>query len=465
MKTIFNNSEKKILGLSSTNNNCSICFLRAKNYLSKHKLNIIKFSDLISSEEISDIEKSNYQNLSIGEIKNIEVDGIPVGEHANSGTIRYYTGTNLKDFKYSKSIMIQYLKSAIITKNVCDNLFEKNQYDEVFMNHGVYVPQGVVIDCAKKKGINSAAWFYNYKINSVCITRNDTYHKALLNESSDKWNKFNFTKKEEDKIDKYLLSKRKGTMDMEYYFKNPSFDIENYFKKLGIDKNKPIISLATNMLWDAQVYFPTNFFSNMIEWLYFTIDYFEKRKDLQLLIRVHPAEVDHNKPSKQRVLDSIIKKYKVLPSNVFIIKPEVSLSTYSIIENSNSLIVYGSKIATETAANGIPTIVCGESFIKNKSITFDVFNKEEYTMLLDKLPFDKNVLSKENLRLAKKYAYHFWFRRTIFVNSLLLRKNKSPNVGIKKNYIELYENNNDKGLSSIVNAILKGEDFINKDEI
>ena len=130
----------------------------------------------------------------------------------------------------------------------------------------------------QKKGINSAAWFYNYKINSVCITRNDTYHKALLYESSDKWNKFNFTKKEEDKIDKYLLSKRKGTMDMEFYFKNPSFDIENFFKKLGIDKNKPIISLATNMLWDAQVYFPTNFFSNMIEWLYFTIDYFEREK-------------------------------------------------------------------------------------------------------------------------------------------------------------------------------------------
>ena len=73
-----------------------------------------------------------------------------------------------------------------------------------------------------------------------------------------------------------------------------------------------------------------------------------------------------------------MKKYKVLPSNVFIIKPEVSLSTYSIIENSNSLIVYGSKIATESAANAIPTIVCGESFIKNKSITFDVFNKGIY---------------------------------------------------------------------------------------
>ena len=75
MKTIFNNSEKKILGLSSTNNNCSICFLRAKNYLSKHKLNIIKFR-ILSAVKRYDIEKSNYQNLSIGEIKNIEVDGI-----------------------------------------------------------------------------------------------------------------------------------------------------------------------------------------------------------------------------------------------------------------------------------------------------------------------------------------------------------------------------------------------------
>jgi hypothetical protein len=121
------------------------------------------------------------------------------------------------------------------------------------------------------------------------------------------------------------------------------------------------------------------------------------------------------------------------------------------------------KYATESAANGIPTIVCGESFIKNKSITFDAFNKKQYLELLDKLPFDKNVLDKDKIFVAKKYAYHFWFRRTIFINSLLLKKNKSPNVGIKKNYLDLYQKDLDKGLKSVVKAIAEGNDFINYD--
>ncbi len=463
MKTIFNNTEKQLLESYSNKTGCSICFLRAKNYLEKYKLNVLKFSDFIDKKKIKAIEERKYDNLSSEEIKKIVINDIPVGEHANSGTIRYYTGTNLENYKYSKEVLIQYLKSAIITKEVSENLFNLKKYDEVFMNHGVYVPQGVIIDCAKKRKINTAAWFYNYKINSVCITRNDTYHKALLDEAADKWNNFKFTKKEEMEIDKYLFSKRTGTMDMEYYFKNPHFDIENFFNINGVDSKKPIISLATNMLWDAQVYFPSNFFSNMIEWLYFTIDHFKKRKDLQLIIRIHPAEADKQKPSKQRVMDCINEKYKSIPENIFIVKPEDNLSTYAIIDKSNALIVYGSKIATESAANGIPTIVCGESFIKNKSITFDAFNKKQYLELLDKLPFDKNVLDKDKILLAKKYAYHFWFRRTIFINSLLLKKNKSPNVGIKKNYLDLYQKDLDKGLKSVVKAIAEGNDFINYD--
>ena len=202
----------------------------------------------------------------------------------------------------------------------------------------------------------------------------------------------------------------------------------------------------------------------MLEWLYFTIDYFKKRKDLQLIIRIHPAEADKQKPSKQRLMDCINEKYKSIPENIFIVKPEDNLSTYAIIDKSNALIVYASKIATESAANGTPTIVCGESFIKNKSITFDPFNKKQYLELLDKLPFDKNVLDKDKILLAKKYAYHFWFRRTIFINSLLLKKNKSHNnVGIKKNYLDLYRKDLDKGFKSLVKEITEGNDFINYD--
>ena len=182
-----------------------------------------------------------------------------------------------------------------------------------------------------------------------------------------------------------------------------------------------------------------------------------------MIIRIHPAEADKQKPSKQRLMDCINEKYKSIPENIFIVKPEDNLSTYAIIDKSNALIVYASKIATESAANGTPTIVCGESFIKNKSITFDPFNKKQYLELLDKLPFDKNVLDKDKILLAKKYAYHFWFRRTIFINSLLLKKINHIIMLVLKNYLDLYRKDLDKGLKSLVKAITEGNDFINYD--
>ena len=110
------------------------------------------------------------------------------------------------------------------------------------------------------------------------------------------------------KIDKYLKSRWYGKTDWEFFFKNPKFNIEDYFVQKGIDMNKPIVGLATNMLWDAQVYFPTNFFSGMLEWLFFTIDFFIENPQLQLVIRIHPAEAHPSKKSVQRVENDINKK-------------------------------------------------------------------------------------------------------------------------------------------------------------
>ena len=92
----------------------------------------------------------------------------------------------------------------------------------------------------------------------------------------------------------------KGSKDWIFFHKNPSFDSKKFFKENNIDPNKPIIGLATNVLWDAQIDYPSNFFSGMMEWVYFTIDHFKKNQNIQLLVRVHPAEVNETKPSRQK---------------------------------------------------------------------------------------------------------------------------------------------------------------------
>ena len=64
--------------------------------------------------------------------------------------------------------------------------------------------KGVILDCAKKFDINTRTWCFAYTRNSVNITRDDTYHRALIHEKNDKWNNFNFDEKAEQKIDDFL---------------------------------------------------------------------------------------------------------------------------------------------------------------------------------------------------------------------------------------------------------------------
>ena len=87
----------------------------------------------------------------------------------------------------------------------------------------------------------------------------------------------------------------------------------------------------------------------MIDWIIKTIDYFSQRKDLNLLIRVHPTEINSDRPAKQKVKDEI-EKIQKLPANVFLIDSNDSISTYSILNYCNALLVYGTKLGIEFAA-------------------------------------------------------------------------------------------------------------------
>ena len=114
---------------------CSYCFIRSNEYLKKTDSNIVKFSDFINFDELKKIQNMKFDDDTLKEVKNFKYDGINIGEHANSGTIRYFSSSNFKKFKNSKEILIKYIKAALVTQKVCENLFKEKKYDEMFINH------------------------------------------------------------------------------------------------------------------------------------------------------------------------------------------------------------------------------------------------------------------------------------------------------------------------------------------
>ncbi len=443
---------------------CSSCWPIGNAYLKKSGFKFNKFSDFIEQDDLRKVNKI-ISEIKTSEIKNYKIDSISIGEHAYSGVLRYFARGEIPNSINSKKVYMEYFRSALITYFMSVKLFSENNYDKIILNHGIYTPQGVICDVANKFNVDVVTWYTSYRKKTVTLSHKGTYHKTLLNDEYKDWENMELDKEKLDKINQYLLSRRHGDDDWIYFQnKNQDFDVEQYFKKNNINSKRKIVSIFTNVIWDAQLYYQQNIFKNIIEWCNETIE-FLKDKNVTVLVRIHPAELSGTLPSNQKIYKEIINKFKKLPSNVHIIQPEDSLNSYSVIDKSSLCIVYASTIANEIAAMGKPLLVGGEAYIKNKGISCDPNSKEEYFDLIENLLKKPEVDEKIKLR-AKKYAYYFYFQRMIPIELIEIPKSKLSNFTINFEKANKMTKGQyfDRGLEVICDGILDGKEFVYNDK-
>jgi len=260
----------------------------------------------------------------------------------------------------------------------------------------------------------------------------------------------------------YLASRREGMFDWIVFHRPTSQNAEDIATKIGIDRRRPVIGLLTNVSWDAQLHYPANAFANMLDWLVQTCRYFATRPDLQLLVRVHPAEISGFPPSRQPILGELRKHVPTLAPNIHIVPPESGLSTYALMSLCNSAIIYGTKMGVELTAVGLPVIVAGEAWIRNKGLTHDATTPEEYFKILERLPFPER-LGAAQLSRARRYAYHFFFNRMIPL-PFIQPKAGYPIYRLKLEALKHLLPGESEGLDTICDGILGRGPFVLRDK-
>jgi hypothetical protein len=225
-----------------------------------------------------------------------------------------------------------------------------------------------------------------------------------------------------------------------------------------LDFARPTIALLTNVIWDAQLHYRSNAFPSMLDWVLETVRYFTGRPQLNLVIRIHPAELTGSIPSRQPIAAELARRFPVLPANVRVAGPDSRICTYALAEMSNAVLIYNTKTGIELASIGLPVIVAGEAWIRGKGFSFDASSPEQYRALLDALPFPRR-LAEDHTRLALKYAYHFFFRRMI---PLPFVRHLPPEFDFRLmlSSFEQLAAERHAGLEVICNGILSGSDFV-----
>jgi hypothetical protein len=392
------------------------------------------------------------------QLQDFKLDGIAVGEHAFAGTLRYFASGNLDHEPLGEVISRRYLEAAILTAEALTKLTRQHNFESSCFNHGIYCPQGVIGDVLRKNNTRVVNWNIAYRKKCFIFSHHDTYHHTLLDEPVEAWESLPWTELLENQIFDYLQSRRQGSNDWIWFHEKPEEHFDSIAKELELDRSKPIIGMLTNVMWDAQLHYRANAFPSMLSWVIDTIQYFSTRPDLQLVIRIHPAEVRGTLPSRQPLLNEIMAACPTLPPNIKIIPPDSQISTYAAMELCDSAIIYGTKTGVELTSIGIPVIVAGEAWIRNKGITLDASSRQEYFEILSQLPLKKRLDNNSRIR-ALKYAYHFFYRRMIPLN-FMEPTNAWPPYRPAVQSLEQLMPGADKGLDIICDGILNGMPFV-----
>jgi hypothetical protein len=436
---------------------CIGCFSSASKIFRSLGIKVHRYSDFLTDHDIKKVKEIS-STIKLKEIGNYTLDSIKVGEHALAGALRFFARGNLDNEPYAEPILRRYFQASLLTTFSITKLLQRYKFTSAVFHHGIYVPQGLIAEVCRKMYVRVVTWWPGYKTKTFVLSHGDTYHRAMMSEPTDKWEAIPWSESLDSQLREYLRSRWEGTYDWIWFHYKPEFNLENFLSSFNIDPHKPCIGALTSVMWDAVLHYPSNAFPNMLEWLKCTIDYFVKRQDLQLLIRVHPAEIRGTLPSRQRAVDEINKIYTKLPKNIILIPPENNISTYPLMSQCDTIIIYNTKTGVELTAMGMPVIVAGEAWIRDKGFAIDVHNPSQYLQALNKLPLRKRMAEEDVLK-AKKYAFHFFFRRMIPLEFVEKSQGNPPYRLNLRNLDELMPGES-LGLDVMCEGILKGKDFI-----
>lgn len=436
---------------------CKYCYEPAREMLDKLGFEVNAYSQYLDDEVVSKVDDV-LQNINIDDVSAFNVDGISVGEHAMAGALRFFARGDLNDNPFAERLVKVYLRAALLTLHATRRLIAERNIEIVVLHHGIYVPQGIIAEVARNMGVRVVTWHPAYRSKCFIFSHDDTYHHTMMSEPVSEWESISWSNELEEKTVNYLKSRWVGGEDWISFLNVPEFDLAKIEESIGVNFSRPCIGLLTNVVWDAQLHYPANAFSNMLDWLKKTIEYFAERTDLQLLIRVHPAEINGALKSRQRVVDEINAWFPELPENVFVVPPDSPVSTYAAMRQCDSVLIYGTKTGVELTCFGIPVIVAGEAWIRGKGVTIDVSSVSEYIEVLNTLPLNKRM-TESSIQRAKKYAFHFFFRRMIPFSFMSPQKNWPP-YKIDIDVLDELEEGNCLGLDVVCDGILKGTSFV-----
>lgn len=440
---------------------CAPCFSTGSAFYHPLPLPLRRYREFVSSNEIQRAI-ADASSMSLEDAFSFEENGLRLGEQARAGVLRFFGKADLSSEPEGlvRSIARRYAAGARVAAIVAERIMDELEPECIVAHHGVYVPQGVLGEVARRDGVRVVHWGTSYRNTTVIFSHDDTYHRTFLTDPVAAWDDRSLSEAQEEDLMQYLRARRRGEGDWTWITPEAALRAEvpertHLLEELGIHPERPTAGLLTNVFWDAQLHYEGHAFRDMLDWLWTTLDFFFAHPNYQLIVRIHPHEV--KRENRQPVEPLIRSRYPALPSNIKIVPYDHPYNTYALMDLCDAVLIYGTKTGVELAPAGVPVVVAGEAWVRGKGFTYDVESRADYLDLLDGLARLERLDAEKTAR-ARRYAYDYFFRRMIPLSSISPDGGVPPTLTVES--LDDLAPGRDPGLDVICAGILEGHPFI-----
>ncbi len=287
----------------------------------------------------------------------------------------------------------------------------ENTPDVVLIPNGLILEMGIVFRVARHLGIPAVTYEFNDQREQIWLAQNSSIMQQDTDYLVEARCKIPMTDAMYERVAD-LENARRGarvwgkSKRLWQYVSSQGADTTR--KALGLD-SRPVSMLAANVLGDSLTLGRDIFASSMTEWITKTVQYFAKRPDVQLVIRVHPGE---NLVPQARSMGQVVREaLPEIPGHIHVIGALDKINTYDLIEIADLGLAYTTTVGLETAMNGAPVISCGQTHYRGRGFTIDPNSWDEYFAALERVLADLPIhrLSESQTAFAWNYAYRFFF--------------------------------------------------------
>lgn len=397
---------------------CRNCLEGALRFTNAFGITPILSSDLIAVED--EVEANNIVNgLSFDELLLLEYNGVPVGKIARFHINVFYQNfilnldeTQIEQFK-------TFCKTAILLTKQSTRVLDEVKPDIVIVSNGKAFTYRPLFHAARHREIRVVTWEEHAFDNTMKFVFN---HNCFAGEIhlEEPWKEEKdrqLTPDQAGNVEEYFVKWKRAEITPFPYYDSPNQRVTR--EELGIKPGTSLIACFPNMCRDTAAIDRDIGFKNMIDWLLKTVEFAYNRPELSFVIRAHPAEKklppQYAKYNRLFVCDEVKKHFSPLPENVFLFEGDSPISSYSLMDMADVVVVYSSTIGLECALNGRLACVAGDVHFRNKGFTKDISTPNQLWEFLDKGPDYQRNISEQQIQFAQRYAYLWRFRNPVKV--------------------------------------------------